>query len=83
MRTRTTLNSPFTGIEQVSSFVDSLPRAACEKYDECLAVFNEHRGRLFSVRNKATFHYPALRPDNAQAARPVRRRYATLLTIEG
>ncbi|MBA3383009.1 MAG: hypothetical protein H0T97_14285 [Actinobacteria bacterium] len=59
-------------VEEVSSFVDSLPHDARETYDECLAVFNEHRGRLFSVRNKATFHYPTLRPGNAQAARPVR-----------
>lgn len=59
-------------IEQVSAFVESLPAAAREKHDECLAVFNECRGRLFSVRNKATFHYPSLRAGNAQAPRPVR-----------
>jgi hypothetical protein len=46
-------------IEQVSSFVDALPTVAREKYDECLAIFNERRGRLFSVRNKVTSHYRA------------------------
>jgi hypothetical protein len=59
-------------IEQVARFVGSLPDVAREKYEECLSVFNECRRRLFSVRNKATFHYPVLRPGSPQAARPVR-----------
>jgi hypothetical protein len=54
-----------TEIEEVSEFIYSLPSAARQKRDECLTVFNECRGRLFSVRNKATFHYPSLRPGNA------------------
>jgi hypothetical protein len=61
-----------TGIDEVSVFVTSLPAAAQGAYAECRAVFEECRGRLFLVRNKATFHYPSLRPADLQAARPVR-----------
>jgi hypothetical protein len=59
-------------IDVVSAFVGSLPTTARENYAECRAVFADCRSRLFSVRNKATFHYPSLRPNDAQAARPVR-----------
>jgi hypothetical protein len=60
------------GIDEVSTFVTSLPTAAKDAYTECRTAFDDCRGRLFSVRNKATFHYPSLRPADLQAARPVR-----------
>jgi hypothetical protein len=59
-------------IVEVRAFVESLSGDAREKLADCLAIFNEYRGRLFDVRNKATFHYPGLRPTDPQAARPVR-----------
>jgi hypothetical protein len=59
-------------IPEVKDFVGSLDEEARRKYDECLTVFSERRARLFDTRNKATFHYPALRPNAPQAERPVR-----------
>jgi hypothetical protein len=56
----------------VTAFVESLGAEARARYDECQAVFEERRGQLFDTRNKATFHYPELRPANPQADRPVR-----------
>jgi hypothetical protein len=60
-----------TGLDEVAGFVDSLPDPARQAREESFEVFNERRGRLFSVRNKATFHYPELRPGGGQAVRPV------------
>jgi hypothetical protein len=48
-------------VPEVRAFVESLGDEARTKYDECLAIFHEYRGELFSKRNKATFHYRALR----------------------
>jgi hypothetical protein len=59
-------------VAEVEAFVESLGAETRDKYDECLAVFEELRGRLFDTRNKATFHYPKLRPTTPGAARPVR-----------
>lgn len=59
-------------VAEVEAFVASLAAETRDKYDECLAVFEELRGRLFDTRNKATFHYPKLRPTTPGAARPVR-----------
>jgi hypothetical protein len=59
-------------IVEVRSFVESLSEDARDKHAECLTIFDEYRGRLFDVRNKATFHYPELRPMDPHAARPVR-----------
>jgi hypothetical protein len=58
--------------ERVREFVDSLDDEARAKYAETLDVFAEVRGRLFDVRNKATFHYPELRTRNDEADRPIR-----------
>jgi len=49
-------------VPEVRAFVESLGDKARTKYDECLAIFHEYRGELFSKRNKATFHDRALRP---------------------
>lgn len=59
-----------TRLDEVAGFIDSLPDPARQAYAESLGVFNERRGRLFSVRNKATFHYPELGP-GGQPTRPV------------
>lgn len=59
-------------VEEVQTYLGSLGDEARANYETTLAVFDEVRGRLFSVRNKATFHYPGLRPTNPQADRPVR-----------
>lgn len=59
-------------VPEVKAFVESLGGEARAKYDGCRTVFRECRSKLFSTRNKATFHYPALRPSNPQAARPIR-----------
>lgn len=59
-------------VPEVQAFVETLGGEAREHYDRCLGIFREQRGRLFDVRNKATFHYPELRPDEPQAGRPVR-----------
>jgi hypothetical protein len=59
-------------VPEVRAFVESLGDEARTKYDECLAIFHEYRGKLFSTRNKATFHYRALRPANPQADQPIR-----------
>lgn len=59
-------------VAEVKAFVESLSDEARAKYTECQTVFDERRGELFDTRNKATFHYPKLRPANAQADRPIR-----------
>lgn len=59
-------------VGEVRDFVASLNDEARTNYDQCLAVFEERRGHLFDVRNKATFHYPGLTPTDPRADRPVR-----------
>lgn len=59
-------------LEEVRALVESLSDEARANYGECRAIFDELRGRLFGIRNKATFHYPELRPAVPGAARPVR-----------
>jgi hypothetical protein len=59
-------------VPEFKAFVESLGDEARTKYDKCLAIFHEYRGKLFSKRNKATFHYRALRPANPQADQPIR-----------
>lgn len=59
-------------VHEVKAFVGSLGDEARAKYDECLAIFRERRALLFRTRNKATFHYPALRPTTPHAPRPIR-----------
>jgi len=70
-------------VPEVRAFVESIGDEARTKYDECLAIFHECRGKLFSTRNKATFHYPALRPANPQADRPIRVALAVLRDDRG
>jgi hypothetical protein len=54
-------------VPEVRAFVESLGDEARTKCDKCLAIFHEYRGKLFSKRNKTTFHDRALRPANPQA----------------
>jgi hypothetical protein len=69
-------------IEEVSAFVETLPADTRANYERCLDVFEEQRGRLFTIRNKTTFHYPELRL-TAQAERPVRRSLTELADERG
>ncbi len=59
-------------VTEVKVFVESLGDEAQAKYDACLTFFSECRDKLFRVRNKATFHYPKLRPANPDDDRPIR-----------
>lgn len=70
-------------IAEVKTFVESLDAEPRAKYEECLAIFQELRGRLFDVRNKATFHYPQLRTSSPQHERPVRDALETLQADRG
>lgn len=70
-------------VPEVKAFVESLGDEARTRYEECLAIFHERRRMLFSTRNKATFHYPALRSATPQAPRPIRDALATLRDERG
>ena len=59
-------------VPEVSAFIQSLDAQKRANYEQCLAVFEERRAQLFNTRNKATFHYPALRPGHPQEAGLVR-----------
>ncbi len=70
-------------VPEVKAFVKSLGDEARAKYDACLAIFHECRGKLFNVRNKATFHYPTLRPAKPQDDRPIREALAAMRDDRG
>jgi len=59
-------------IDEVKTFVQSLNEDARANYERACTVFGQHRSRLFDTRNKATFHYPALRPGSDQTDRLIR-----------
>jgi hypothetical protein len=59
-------------LDEIRSFVESLSDEAQANYASCIAVFNRHRRELFGTRNKATFHYPELRPTRIQGDRAIR-----------
>lgn len=69
-------------IDEVAVFVQSLDDEPRANYDRCLEVFEEQRRRLFSIRNKTTFHYPELSL-TAQAERPLRQALEELADDRG
>jgi hypothetical protein len=50
-------------VDEVKSFVLSLPPETQNRYADCLERYRSRKGQLERLRSEAAFHYPELRPE--------------------